>query len=88
MLDSYTEQIKGEQESISRRIEELKKMIEEGTSPRVTSPAGQMPFWGQMPYGPAPTPEQEKQMLEQQAEWLKRQIDDINKRLEELRSGE
>jgi len=42
-----------------------------------------MPFWG-----PAPTPEQEKQFLDQQIKALEAQIDTIRKRLEELKGGD
>jgi hypothetical protein len=87
VLDSYVEQLKDEQEAVNKRIEELKKMIEEGAQTGVAPPTGPMPFWGPMPYG-MPTPEQERTMLEQQAKALEGQIEAISKRLEELRKGE
>jgi len=94
MLESYREQLEGEREAISReiegieaKIEELKKLIEEGAPTAAPPQFGPMPFWGPASYGPAPTPEQERQMLEQQAEALENQIEAIKKRLEELRGG-
>jgi len=39
--------------------------------------------WGYGPYAP-PTPEQEAEGLQKQAEWLKDQLDAINQRIEEL----
>lgn len=44
---------------------------------------GVTPFWG-----PAPTPEQEKQFLEEQIKALETQIDATRKRLEELKGGQ
>lgn len=95
MLESYREQLEGEQEAISReiegieaKIEELKKLIEEGAPTTGPPQFGPMPFWGPTPYGPAPTQEQERQMLEQQAEALEKQIEAIKKQLERLRRGE
>ena len=37
-------------------------------------------------YPPPPTPEQETQSLKSEAEWLKRQLDAISQRIEELES--
>ena len=51
------------------------------------------PAWGPQPtpgYGPyaaGPTPEQETELLRQQAEWLKQELDAIGQRIDEL-SGE
>lgn len=87
MLDSYMEQLKDEQETVNKRIEELKKLIEEGAQTGMAPAAGPMPFWGPMPYG-MPTPEQERTMLEQHAKALEVQIEAIRKRLEELRKGD
>jgi hypothetical protein len=40
-------------------------------------------------YGPyAPAPEQEVEALKGQAQWLKEQLDAINKRLEEIEKGD
>jgi len=95
MLESYREQLEAEREAISReiegiesRIEELKKLIEEGAATAAPPQLSPMPFWGPAPYGPAPTPEQERQMLEQQAKALEQQIEAVKKRLEELQRGE
>jgi hypothetical protein len=45
--------------------------------------AGYAPAWGAPPVA-APTPEQEREELRAQAEWLKGQLDAITSRLEEL----
>ena len=45
---------------------------------------GYIPAWGGVPYAPPMTAEQEKEMLKDQAEWLKEQVEAIGKRLEEL----
>jgi hypothetical protein len=50
---------------------------------------GYGPAWGGQPgwaFSPpaAPTPEQETELLRQQAEWLKEQLDAIGQRIEEL----
>jgi hypothetical protein len=49
---------------------------------------GAPPAWGYGPYAPAPSREQETEALRQQAEWLKRQLDDIGQRLGELEGEE
>ncbi len=46
------------------------------------------PAWAFGPYGPAPSREQETEYLRQQAEWLKRQLDAIGRRIEELEGEE
>jgi len=84
MLSSYLEQLKDEQESVNKRIEELKKMIEEGARTGTSPTTVSIPFWGPMQYG-IQTPEQEKTMLEQHAKALEDQIEAVKKRLEELR---
>lgn len=87
MLESYLERLGSDREplrqGIEARIDELKKLIKEGTPTTAAPPVGPTPFWNLAPY--MPTPEQEKKMLEQQAEALERQIETIRKRLEELR---
>ena len=95
MLESYREQLDderkalgGEIEGVEDRIEELKKIIEEGTPTTASSRLRAMPFWVPGPYGPAPTPEQERRMLEQQADALGQHIEAIKKRLDELGGGE
>ena len=51
---------------------------------------GQIPYWGaypQMgpyPYGPELTPEQEKEMLQSEADLLKQQMEDIQERIRAL----
>ena len=44
--------------------------------------------WGNDPYAVAPNREEETQLLQQQAEWLKQQLDAISQRIEELGSEE
>ncbi|MBS7631418.1 DUF5320 domain-containing protein [Candidatus Bathyarchaeota archaeon] len=83
MLGTYLEQLKNEQETINKRIADLKKMIEEGGKTGTTQPTGSMPFWGPFPYVML-TPEQERSILEQQAKMLEDQINAIKKRLEDL----
>jgi hypothetical protein len=46
-----------------------------------------VPAWGYGTYAP-PTPKQEAEGLKAQAEWLKDQLDAINRRIEELRKEE
>ena len=47
---------------------------------------GYAPAYG--PYAPQPTREQEAEVLKQQAEWLKGQLDAISKRIAELEQEE
>jgi len=47
---------------------------------------GYAPAYG--PYAPQPTREQEAEMLKQQAEWLRGQLDAISKRIAELEQEE
>lgn len=84
MLESYLTQLEDARETVNKRIEELKKMIEEGAKKGTTQITGLIPFWGLHPYG-ALTPEQERMIREQQAKALEDQIDAIKKRLEELK---
>ena len=64
-------------------IEDLKKHIEDGTTPST---------WPSATYGPYPfmatAPEQERQFLEQQRDWIASQMESIKKRLEELEKEE
>lgn len=94
MLEHYMKQLQGERESINQelediesRIEELKKVIEGGEPPSAAPQLGPLPYWGQTPYYPAPEPEYERQMLEQQAKAMESQIESIKKRLKELQGG-
>lgn len=45
---------------------------------------GAPPSWGHDPCAAAPSREQETNLLRQRAEWLKRQLDAIDQRIEEL----
>jgi hypothetical protein len=73
------ERLEAEKEALMRDIEELRKHVEEGTTPST---------WPQATYGPYPftaaDPEQERQFLEQQSDWIASQMESIKKRLEEL----
>jgi hypothetical protein len=44
--------------------------------------------WGYRPFAPPPNREQETEALRQQAEWLKKQLDDIGQRLADLEGEE
>ncbi len=44
-----------------------------------------LPLWARGGF-PAPTPDQEREALKAQAEWLRQALESINKRLEELES--
>ena len=93
IVEAYREQLECERleldediKDVEDRIEELKKLIDEGAtaaSPRL----GTTPFWAPTPYWPAPTPEQERKMLEQQSETLEWHIEAIKRRLKELDGG-
>lgn len=75
--------LEAEKAALMRGIEELRKHVEEGTTP---------PSWPSAPYGPYPfpaaAPEQERQFLEQQRDWIASQMESIRKRLEELEKEE
>jgi hypothetical protein len=45
---------------------------------------GAPPYWGYDPDAAAPTREQETEILRQQAEWLKQEMDAIGQRMEKL----
>jgi len=95
LLESYRGQLEGEREAISievegieTRIEELKRLIEEGDAASAPTRLPPTPFWGPAFYGPATAPQQERQTLERRAEAIERQMEDIRNRLEELEGGE
>ena len=69
-----------------RDIEEMKKHIAEGTTPTLGPRAMPTPY-GIPPYM-APSPDQEKEILEQQRNLISTQIEAIKKRLEELEKEE
>ncbi|MGD2142772.1 MAG: DUF5320 domain-containing protein [Candidatus Bathyarchaeota archaeon] len=76
------ERLEAEKEALMRDIENLKKHVEEGTTPSGW-PARQ--FSPYAPYGfPAATPEQEREFLEQQRDLIVSQMESIKKRLEDL----
>jgi hypothetical protein len=94
-MEGEREAISKEIDDISARIEELKKMVDEGSTQQPAPPTGQAPYWGPGQFGPTPgpypltpAPEQERQMLEQQAKAMESQIEAIRKRLDELGGGE
>jgi hypothetical protein len=80
------ERLEAEKEALMRDIEEMKKHIAEGTTPSIWPRPMATPY-GIPPYM-APSPEQEKELLEQQRNYISTQIEVIKKRLEELEKGE
>jgi hypothetical protein len=72
--------LEAEKEALMRDIEDLRKHIEEGTTPSI---------WPSTTFGPyqfpVTTPEQERKFLEQQRDWIAAQMESIKKRLEELK---
>lgn len=80
---SELERLEAEKEALMKDIENLKKHIEDGTTPST---------WPSATYGPYPfmatAPEQERQFLEQQRDWIASQMESIKKRLEELEKEE
>lgn len=77
------ERLEAEREALTREIGEMRRHVEEGTTP---------PTWPQATYTPYPfpaaAPEEERRFLEQQRDWIASQMESIKKRLEELEKGE
>jgi len=73
-----------ERAALEKDIEEMKKHVEEGTVP-TTWPTQPLPYYGTGVY--APSPEQEKKLLEEQMTVISSQKDAIKKRLEEIKEG-
>jgi hypothetical protein len=81
-LSVELKRLESEKENLTRDIEELRKHVEEGTTPS-TWPTTYSPY-----LFPTVPPEQERQVLEQQRDWISSQMDSIKKRLEELEKEE
>ncbi len=77
------ERLEAEKSALMKDIEELRKHVEEGTTPLTWPPA----TYGPYPF-PAAAPEQERQFLEQHRDWIASQMESVKKRLEELGKGE
>jgi hypothetical protein len=80
------ERLEAEKEAMAREIEVMKEHIAKGTTPsvwpsRVVTPYGVPPYM-------AHSPEQERELLEQQKNFITSQIEAIKKRLEELEEEE
>ena len=71
--------------ALERNIEEMKRHVEEGTVP-ATWPTQPFPYNDTGAY--APSPEQEKKLLEGQMTAISSQMDAIKKRLEEIKEGD
>ena len=67
--------------ALEKDIEEMKKHVEEGTVPAIW-PTQSLPYYGTGAY--APSPEQEKKLLEEQMKAISSQTEAIKKRLEEI----
>jgi hypothetical protein len=82
--DASTEldRLQAERVSLERNIEEMKRHVEEGTVP-ATWPTQPFPYYGTGAY--APSPEQEKKLLEEQMTAISSQMDAIKKRLAEIK---
>jgi hypothetical protein len=78
--------LEAEKEVLLREIEEMKKHVAEGTTPAVW-PRTTATAYG-VPQIIAPTPFDEKELLEQQSSFLSSQIETVRKRLEELEKEE
>ena len=74
--------MEAEKEVLLREIEEMKEHIAEGTTPAVW-PRTMAAAYG-FPQITSPSPEGEKELLEQQSSFLSSQIQTVRKRLEEL----
>jgi len=76
------DRLQAERMALERNIEEMKRHVEEGTKP-ATWPTQPLPYYGTGAY--APSPEQEKKLLEEQNEMIASQMEAIKKRLEEIK---
>ncbi len=78
------DRLQAERTALERDIEEMKRHVEEGTIPAAW-PTQPLPYYGTGAY--APTPEQEKQLLEGQMTAIASQMEAIKNRLEEIKEG-
>jgi hypothetical protein len=76
------DRLQAEKEALVKDIDEMRRHVEEGTTPTTWS---QYPrtYYGIPPFA-APSPDQEKRFLEQHRSAIEAQMEDIRKRLEEL----
>lgn len=79
------ERLQAERASLERGIEEMKRHVEAGTMP-TTWPRQPPPYYGAGGY--AASPEQEKQLLENQMTVISAEMEAIKKRLEEIKEGD
>ena len=77
--------LQAERTALEKSIEEMKRHIEEGTVPAIW-PTQPLPYYGTGAY--APSPEQEKKLLEEQMTAISSQREAIKKRLEEIKEGD
>lgn len=82
---SELNRLQEERAALEKSIEEMKRHVEEGTTP-ATWPAHPLPYYGAGAY--APSPEQEKKLLEEQMTAISSQMEAIKKRLEEIKEGD
>jgi len=75
------DRLQAERTALEGNIEEMKRHVEEGTTP-ATWPTQPFPYYGTGAY--APSPEQEKKILEEQLTTISSEMEAIKKRLEEI----
>ena len=75
------DRLQAERVALEGNIEEMKRHVEEGTTPS-TWPTQPFPYYGTGAY--APSPEQEKKILEEQMTAISSEMEAIKKRLEEI----
>jgi hypothetical protein len=78
------ERLQAERAALENSIEEMRRHVEAGTTP-ATWPTQPFPYYGAGAY--APSPEQEKNLLEGQMTAISSQMEAIKKRLEEIKEG-
>ena len=79
------ERLQAERAALETSIEEMRRHVEAGTTP-TTWPTQPLPYSGAGAY--APSPEQEKTLLEGQMTAISSQIEAVKKRLEEIKEGD
>ena len=90
MLQSIKEELECERESINQEIERIEERLEELAKniegePSITRFTSTVSPWVPVPYAPALSKEQEREMLESRAESLERQLAAAKNRLTELK---
>jgi len=78
------DRLQTERMALEKDIEAMRRHVEEGTTP-ATWPTQPLPYYGTGAY--APSPEQEKELLEGQMTAIASQMEAIKKRLEEIKEG-